>query len=289
MSNLVGSNSKSIIPFLAALLIIAGLYGLTCVLIVGAGLLVRVDYMRSQPLASKIVDNYNEPMNLIPIGYFIMGQESHYANEQPMHTVYLNSYYMDVYEVTNSEYKTCVDDGVCVPPLSLRSYTHLSYYNDSKFAKYPVIYVTWQQAENFCQWRGERLPTEAEWEKAARGGSDVRQFPWGEGLDCTKANYDQCGIGDVVEVGSYPSGVSPYGIYDMMGNVWEWVADWYSDTYYQIASDVNPLGPKTGIFKVLRGGSFDQYTNEINVSYRGNDNPIDATNEIGFRCVRSAP
>ena len=122
--------------------------------------------------------------------------------------------------------------------------------------------------------------------KSCTRRGDVRQFPWGEGLDCTKANYDQCGIGDVVEVGSYPSGVSPYDIYDMMGNVWEWVADWYSDTYYQTASDVNPLGPKTGIFKVLRGGSFDQYTNEINVSYRGNDNPIDATNEIGFRCVR---
>jgi formylglycine-generating enzyme required for sulfatase activity len=285
MNNSIDESSKWIIA-IAILLIVACLCCLACMCLIGAGLLIHASIRTAQPLPSEIVDDYGVPMNIIPEGHFVMGQQSHYDNEQPVHTVYLNSYYMDVYEVTNARYKDCENDGVCDSPVSLRSSTHSSYYDNPQFSNYPVVYVTWEQAQNYCTWRGGRLPTEAEWEKAARGGSDVRQLPWGEGLECDKTNFDQCGIGDVVEVGSYPNGASPYGLQDMMGNVWEWVSDWYSDAYYQISTDVNPLGPSTGTFKVLRGGSFDEYTNEMNVSYRGSDNPINATNEIGFRCVK---
>ena len=261
---------------------------LACIGLAGAGWFVRNAYRSSHPLEAEIVDDSGVPMNLISQGYFSMGQDIFYRMEQPVHTVYLDSYYMDVYEVTNARYKACVDNGACDPPLSSRSYTHPAYYDNPQFSNYPVVYVTWKQAGNYCKWRGGRLPTEAEWEKAARGTSDVRSLPWGEGLDCSKANYDQCNIGDVLEVGSYPNGVSPYGLYDMMGNVWEWVSDWFSKTYYQVSPAVNPSGPRTGNVKVLRGASFDQYTTEMHLSYRGFDNPVDATNEIGIRCVKDA-
>jgi formylglycine-generating enzyme required for sulfatase activity len=284
MNNSSNNNSTWII---IAVLIFAVLCCFACVCFAGAGLLFSVLHRSAQSSRAESSQIYSASMSLIPEGYFIMGQQN-YGNEQPMHTVYLNSYYIDVYEVTNAEYKNCVDSGACELPISMRSYTRSSYYDNPQFSNYPVVYVTWEQAQNYCEWRGGRLPTEAEWEKAARGEGDVRPLPWGEGLDCDKANYNQCNIGDTVEVGSYPDGISPYGLYDMMGNVWEWVSDWYSETYYEISTDFNPLGPSTGSAKVLRGASFDEYTNEMHLSYRGYDTPVNATNEIGFRCAKDA-
>ncbi|MBI5934959.1 MAG: formylglycine-generating enzyme family protein [Chloroflexi bacterium] len=229
-------------------------------------------------LAPSIVDDHNVPMNLVQQGY------SHIGNKA-LYDVFLDAYYIDVYEVTNGRYKECVDDGKCQPPLTARSYTRDSYYDNPEFSNYPVVYVNWGQAQTYCKWRGGRLPTEAEWEKAARGDADTRPLPWGDDLTCEKTNYDQCFIGDTVEVGSYPGGVSPYGLHDMMGNVWEWVSDWYSKPYHVESPAINPTGPRGGTARVLRGTSFDEYTNMMHVHYRGYDVPLNATFEIGIRCV----
>jgi formylglycine-generating enzyme required for sulfatase activity len=233
-----------------------------------------------------LTDKFGIKMKLIPSGEYIMGRLYLFPEEQPVHLVYLHSFYMDVYEVTNAAYQSCVDDGGCSLPLVEYSHTRPDYFNNPQFSNYPVIYVTWPQAETFCKWRGARLPTEAEWEKAARG-ADNRSYSWGSDLDCSKVNYNACSD-DTSEVGSYEQGISPYGLYDMSGNVWEWVSDWRSETYYEISPYVNPKGPRIEMYKVLRGGSWNGYYAYLNVTYRGRDNPVNATNHYGFRCAKDA-
>ncbi|HRQ37989.1 MAG TPA: SUMF1/EgtB/PvdO family nonheme iron enzyme [Chloroflexota bacterium] len=173
-------------------------------------------------------------MVFVPAGEFMMGSESGGSDEKPLHAVYLDSYWIDQTEVTNGMYSLCVQDGDCTRPSPLTSYTRDNYHLSLAFADYPVIYVSWQDAQNYCQWAGARLPTEAEWKKAARWEEETqeaRTYPWGETIDCDHANYIQC-VGDTTAVGSYPEGISPYGALDMAGNVWEWVADWYASDYY---------------------------------------------------------
>ncbi|MEW5940664.1 MAG: formylglycine-generating enzyme family protein, partial [Chloroflexota bacterium] len=216
------------------------------------------------------------------------GSDNGNGNERPAHQVYLNTYYMDKYEVTNAFYKACVDEKICTDPKRTVSYTRSNYYSNSQYSDYPVIYVDWNMAKNYCEWRGARLPTEAEWEKAARG-TDGRTYPWGESLNCFMANYSMC-VGDTSAVGSYEGGQSPYGIYDMAGNVWEWVADWYQDTYYQNSPFDNPLGPSSGQYRVLRGGSWDPlYAKTVRTTNRGSGVPTDTYRYVGFRCTRSFP
>jgi formylglycine-generating enzyme required for sulfatase activity len=194
---------------------------------------------------------------------------------------------MDQTEVTNRMYSLCVSAGVCQAPKKLNSYSRESYYGNSDFENYPVIYVDWDMGNTYCKWAGRRLPTEAEWEKAARGIS-MYTYPWGEGLGCDKVNALGC-KGETSPVGEYELGKSPYGVLDMAGNVMEWVADWYSSTYYENSPRRNPLGPSSGMNHVLRGGSWKSIENSIRSSYRFGLTP-DMTNFflIGFRCVMGA-
>jgi len=204
-------------------------------------------------IPDEITDAYGVSMRYVPSGAFSMGSNSGEADEHPVHVVDLSAYYMDKFEVTNIQYKACVDAGRCQIP-QLDSATRSNYYGNPGYNDYPVIVVSWSVAKTYCEWRGARLPSEAEWEKAARG-TDGRTYPWGEGINCNRANYGKlrrC-VGDTTRVGSYESGRSPYGLYDMVGNVWEWVSDWY-DVYP--GGDPGAFSADYGQkYRVVRGGS----------------------------------
>jgi formylglycine-generating enzyme required for sulfatase activity len=239
------------------------------------------------PFPSEIVDGKGISMVLVPAGKFTMGSENGDSNEKPVHEVYLDTYYFDKYEVTNAHYRDCVLADGCKAPLQATSFARSDYYDSSQFDNYPVIYVSWEMARIYCDWRGAHLPTEAEWEKAARG-TDRRVYPWGAEINETRANYDGL-VGDTTAVGSYESGKSAYGAYDMAGNVWEWVADWFQDNYYVSLgnSAVNPQGPSNGQDKVLRGGSFYYSEYVTRSANRGWSNPADVGSGFGFRCAAS--
>jgi formylglycine-generating enzyme required for sulfatase activity len=213
-------------------------------------------------------------------GEFIMGSDEGDIDEQPMHTVYLDAFYIDRTEVTNAQYRECAEAGACSQPQDT------VWYNDPNRAEHPVVWVSWCQANDYCRWAGERLPTEAEWEKAARG-TDGRTYPWGEGIDCDRAQYSECG-GGTVPVGSKPQGASPYGALDMAGNVWEWVADWYDSGYYSRSPGRNPPGPDYGRYRVLRGGSWYDGQRDARCAIRFLYNPWIRFNDVGFRCARSS-
>jgi formylglycine-generating enzyme required for sulfatase activity len=224
-------------------------------------------------------------MVLVSEGDFTMGSNRGDADEQPIHTVYLDGFYIDKFEVTNQLYKACVDAGLCEPPKHSYFFPespNRAYYGNPEYDNYPVIYVDWLMAKTYCEWRSARLPTEAEWEKAARG-TEGNIYSWGNGLDCQKANYQKC-VNRTSEVGSYEDGVSPYGLYDMTGNVWEWVADWYSDNYYSTSARKDPRGPITGQSRVMRGGSWPRF--DVTTYHRTKFAPTYNTFDIGFRCAR---
>lgn len=224
----------------------------------------------------------------VPAGSFTMGSISinllAEPNEVPRHTVTLDAYWIDQTEVTNEMYALCVADGACNLPVDKSSITRIRYYGNATYANYPVIYINWNDANNYCRWRGHSLPTEAQWEKAARGG-DGRSYPWGnENPTCNLLNYDNC-VGDTTEVGSYPAGASPYSVLDMAGNVSEWVGDWYDENYYDISPSTNPIGPLLGNFRILRGGSWFDTSKDIRLTARANVDPDDRVGIFGFRCV----
>ena len=236
---------------------------------------------------------------LIPAGPFQMGCDSNnlaengcdtfpgQSNELPLHTVMVSTYSIDKYEVTNALYRGCVEMGGCTYPEEWSSLTRDNYYGDVLYNDFPVINVDWSQAVAFCTWAGKRLPTEAEWEKAARGASDTRMYPWGDSApDSTLLNFGR-NVGDTTYVGAYPYGASPYGVMDMAGNVSEWVSDWRGNDYYSLSPADDPQGPVTGESRVLRGGSLANDDVYVRSANRGDRDPAYGNDIIGFRCART--
>jgi serine/threonine-protein kinase len=216
----------------------------------------------------------------VPAGEFLMGSADSDSDanstEKPQHKVYLDTYSLDQMEVTKDQYQKCVAAGKCAAPTC----------NGTGQGNHPVVCVAWRDAVNYCAWAEGRLPTEAEWEKAARG-SDGRIYPWGNALpDDKRCNFNN-NVRDTAAVGSYPDGVSPYGALDMAGNVWEWTADWYDVKYYAGSSAQLPQGPDSGQFRVLRGGSWDDGRWHVRVAARRGDDPDFRDDGVGFRCARS--
>ncbi|GIK56245.1 MAG: SUMF1/EgtB/PvdO family nonheme iron enzyme [Chloroflexi bacterium] len=239
-------------------------------------------------------------MVYVPAGEFMMGSEAGQSDEKPVHAVYLDSFWIDQTEVTNGMYALCVRDGDYVQPSSLTSYTRDSYYANPTFAEYPVINVSWQDARNYCEWAGARLPTQTEWEKAARWdeeNQEARTYPWGNTFDGALLNFcdENCpfnhpdvtvddGYEDTAPVGSYPDSISPYGALDMVGNVWEWTASLY-ETYPYDPNDGRENLNGTGQ-RVLRGGSWNNNDNNVRAANRNNNDPTNRNNNVGFRCAQ---
>jgi len=297
-----------------------GIISLLAVTLAGLGVTGYLNKIVYSPMAAEADSEWAD----VPAGEFMMGstqeqveqavvdcQEAGYTEtdcrnafmvEMPAHSVDLDAYKIMRYEVTNKQYSQCVKNGTCQGG----GYEYqddagniLNRLNDEVYANHPVVIVSWFQAEAYCQWIGARLPTEAEWEKAARG-TDGRIYPWGNDFDCKKGNFDDetkldsyvvpggenCdGFPETSPVGSFTSGQSPYGVYDMAGNVWEWTADWY---------DIYPGGDRSGFtevetYRVLRGGSWFDFDNGARSAGRGRVDPTNAFVSIGFRCSRSSP
>jgi len=226
---------------------------------------------------------------LIPAGEFLMGYEGGFPAERPVHRVFTDAFYLSKYPVTNAQYKQFVDEtGRHVPYLDDRRMQFDNWDQEMRVyppgrGHYPVVLVSWHDAMAYCEWAGGRLPTEAEWEKAARGGLEGKLYPWGDEIAPTLANYDN--REGTTPVGSYPA--NGYGLYDMAGNVWEWVADWYDAKYYARSSERNPQGPENGTVRVLRGGAWLLFPQFCRVAYRFRNSPDFRFNLIGFRLARS--
>ena len=248
-----------------------------------------------------------EGMVLIEAGEFRMGSNSGNSDEKPIHSVHVDAFYMDVYEVTNAEYAEFLNakgkyaDG-SITWLDIDSshcrieYVSRVYRVKAGYENHPVVGVTWYGAMAYAAWKGKRLPTEAEWEKAARGGLSGLNYPWGNAIDATNANYN-FNIGDTTPVGKYPA--NGYGLYDMSGNVWEWCLDEYNANFYSVSPAQNPLSGTnsvqwlldnyTGVntSRVLRGGAWHSDAQNVPCARRRNDAPTFTGSNIGFRCARA--
>ncbi|NGZ97086.1 MAG: hypothetical protein CV089_13375 [Nitrospira sp. WS110] len=236
-------------------------------------------------LAKTITGKDGAPMVLVSAGDFIMGYQG--SATEAAHPVYLDAYYIDKYEVTTARYASFFQGANRAMP---------QYWSDQVVKQHgdkPVVGVDWNDANAYCIWAGKRLPTEAEWEKAARG-TDQRWYPWGnETPNDQLANFDHCcdfkDYGALTDVGSYEAGKSPYGVYDMAGNVNEWVADWWDDFYYSKSSSRNPKGPSNGISRVVRGGNWQWSAVDVGSPYRVHDSPTERKVTYGFRCAQDIP
>jgi formylglycine-generating enzyme len=248
----------------------------------GTNYVVKITVNDGQAGGSTIIGQDGAPMVLISAGDFQMGDSlDGMSNALPVHTVYLDAFYIDVYEVTNAQYKKFMD---------ATGYKAPSYWNDPNYnaTNNPVVGVSWDDAKAYADWAWKRLPTEAEWEKAARGGLVGKRYPWGDNITHDDANYSGTGGKDVwtytSPVGSFaPNG---YGLYDMAGNVWEWCADWYDSNYYANSQKSNPTGPASGPYRVLRGGSWGGNNGyDLRAAFRYYNAPTYLYSYYGFRCA----
>lgn len=245
-SYLLSRNTES---FIAATVVLLGSF-LVMIGCSGSGHVYPVDDDDDSTLTGELV--------FIPSGEFTMGCNigsfGHSEDESPSHAVWLDAYYISIHEVTNREFATFLSDST-VSNTYWNSRMWIiqvgsNYRAVAGLEDYPVRYVSWYGAQAYADWIGGRLPTEAEWEKAARGPNDMRYFPWGDQISSGQANYyNPDGIWEVETA----TGRSYYGCYDMAGNVWEWTADWYDNSYYRQSPYSNPTGPVTGVYKSVRG------------------------------------
>ena len=231
--------------------------------------------------------NGEDKMVDVPAGPFEMGCNDQVdsncdPDESPYHTVNLSAFQIDEFEVTQGRYQECIDAGGCFLPGTDTSCK----WDPVGRADHPVVCVTWDQARGYCLWAGKRLPTEAEWEKAARGAAG-QLYPWGNLLPtCNQSNFGDCND-DTLPVGSVPNGKSPYGAQDMAGNVYEWVNDWYGEAYYESGPEDDPQGPDSGTHRIMRGGAWGYEPVYLRSSNRGANEQAVYRYPLGFRCAKS--
>jgi formylglycine-generating enzyme required for sulfatase activity len=243
--------------------------------------LVALLWLAAHPAMAAAPDD----MVLVPAGEFSMGSPEGDPDEKPAHKVLINAFFMDKYEVTVKQYAAFLQESGGDRPSEWKTMNKTANQNR------PVMGVDWAEAARYCKWAGKRLPTEAEWEKAARG-TDGRLYPWGNDPPTPlHANYGKKEWNNheaLVPVGTLEAGKSPYGIYDMAGNVWEWVSDWYDNDYYKHSPAESPAGPPTGGFKVIRGGSWNTSARNLRAADRYFDPPSFRSQYVpGFRCAKT--